>query len=341
MSRSLDSDLLAYLEADDHSKVYKDISAVLTNLPENELLEIEFLGKSHPLQPGVNYLRDGTAIAIPKLRLAQAFFVARQLLQAYHKDGRVNSRVNSSEVMAATAVLLLMDPEHLTAANTRKRLLISSLKTSRTSELALRREKQFMDSLLTSRLYRHAKSPTLWSHRRWLLHLFTVHDVVVDLHHDIKNVVMIAGIRHPRNYPAWHHARCLVDHDWELAYSIVADAKEFCLKNHTDISSWSFLVYAINKIKNKEDRRVVGSSVFEEVLGITTSLRWISESVWTFLRTIATVGLISDQQFEFFLAANKKLASITPESSDQWKMLDIARHWCEKYRPPTRSKMTE
>ncbi|KAI1471173.1 protein prenylyltransferase [Daldinia caldariorum] len=335
MSRSLDSDLLAHLEADDHNQICKDISALLTNLPENELLEIEFLGKSHPLQPGVNYLRDGTAVAIPKLRLVQAFFVARQFLQAYHKD----SRLNSSEVMAATAVLLLMDPEHLTAANTRKRLLISCLENSETGELALRREKQFVDSLLTSRLYRHAKSPTLWSHRRWLLHLFTVHDVVVDLHHDIKNVVMIAGIRHPRNYPAWHHARCLVDRDLELAHSIVADVKEFCLKNHTDISSWSFLVYAINKIENKQDRRIVGSSIFAEVLGITDSLRWISESVWTFLRTIATVGLISDQQFESFVAVNKKLASITVETSDQWKTLDSARHWCEKYRPPTGSKM--
>ncbi|KAI2779201.1 protein prenylyltransferase [Daldinia loculata] len=337
MSRSLDKDLLAHLEADDPSEVYKDISTILTKLPENELLEIEFLGKSHPLQPGVNYLRDGTAVAIPKLRLVQAFFVARQLLQAYHED----STVNRSEVMAATAVLLLMDPEHLTAANTRKRLLISSLETSETDELALRREKQFVDSLLTSRLYRHAKSPTLWSHRRWLLHLYTIHDVVVDLQHDIKNIVMIAGIRHPRNYPAWHHARLLVDRDPGLAESIATDVKEFCLKNHTDISSWSFLVYTIGRIEDKENRGIVYSSVFTEVLDITSSLRWMSESVWTFLRTIATVEFISDQQFESCLAVNKRLASITPESSSQWRTLDSAQRWCEKYRPLTGSKMAE
>ncbi|KAF3071003.1 hypothetical protein GL218_00406 [Daldinia childiae] len=337
MSRSLDKDLLAHLEADDPNKVYKDISTILAKLPENELLEIEFLGKSHPLQPGVNYLRDGTAVAIPKLRLVQAFFVARQLLQAYHAD----STVNRSEVMAATAVLLLMDPEHLTAANTRKRLLISSLETSEIDELSLRREKQFVDSLLTSRLYRHAKSPTLWSHRRWLLHLYAIHNIVVDLQHDIKNVVMVAGIRHPRNYPAWYHARLLIDRDPGLAGSIVTDVKEFCLKNHTDISSWSFLIYAISRIKDDENRDIVCSSVFTEVLDITSSLRWISESVWTFLRTIATVEFISDQQFESFLAVNKRLASTTPENSSQWRTLDSAQRWCEKYRPLMGSKMAE
>ncbi|KAI1659229.1 protein prenylyltransferase [Daldinia decipiens] len=337
MSRSLDKDLLVHLEADDPNEVYNDISTILTKLPGNELLEIEFLGKSHPLQPGVNYLRDGTAVAIPKLRLVQAFFIARQLLQAYHEE----STVSRSEVMAATAVLLLMDPEHLTAANTRKRLLILSLETGQADELALRREKQFVDSLLTSRLYRHAKSPTLWSHRRWLLHLYTIHGVVVDLQHDIKNIVMIAGIRHPRNYPAWHHARLLVDRDPGLAESIVTDVKEFCLKNHTDISSWSFLVYIIGRIEDKETRSTVYSSVFTEVLDITSSLRWISESVWTFLRDIATVEFISDQQFESFLAVNKRLASTTPESSSQRRTLDSAQRWCKKYRPLTGSKMAE
>ncbi|KAI8960508.1 protein prenylyltransferase [Daldinia sp. FL1419] len=337
MSRSLDKDLLAHLEADDLHEIYKDLSTVLTNLRENELLEIEFLGKSHPLQPGVNYLRDGTAVAIPKLRLAQAFFVARQLLQAYHRD----SAVKSSEIMAATAVLLLMDPEHLTAANTRKRLITSSLAAGEADELALRREKQFVDSLLTSRLYRHAKSPTLWSHRRWLVHIFTTHNVVMDPQHDIRNIVMVAGTRHPRNYPAWNHARLLVGRDSGLARSLVSDTKEFCLKNHTDISSWSFLVYTIGKIENEECRRKVYSSIFAEVLDITGSLRWISESVWTFLRTIATIEFISDQQFEAFLAVNKRLASSARESSSQWKALDSARSWCEKYRLPTGPKMAE
>ncbi|KAI1418120.1 hypothetical protein F5Y13DRAFT_150616 [Hypoxylon sp. FL1857] len=336
MSRSLDKDLLARLTADDPGRVYKDISIILTDLPDNKLLEIEFLGKSHPLEPGVNYLRDEAAVAIPKLRLAQAFFVARGILQTYQNGGAMDRE----EAVAATAVLLLMDPEHLTAANTRKRLLTSVLETSKPDELALKREKQFVDSLLTSRLYRHAKSPTLWSHRRWLLQLFAVYGVSVDPQLDIKDIVMVAGIRHPRNYPAWHHARFLLDLSPKLAGSIVADVKEFCLKNHTDVSSWSFLMYAIGKIEDGECRRKICSSVLVEVLDITDSFSWTSESVWAFLRSIAATSLISDQ-LELILAVNKRLVSATPRDSDEWRTLDSARRWCERYCLPTKSNVAE
>ncbi|KAI1388744.1 uncharacterized protein F4822DRAFT_255661 [Hypoxylon trugodes] len=337
MTRSLDKDILAHLKADDLNRIYEDISTLLTDQPENELLEIEFLGKSHPLQPGVNYLRDGTAVAIPKLRLAQAFFVARQKLKGYQNSGSIND----SKIGHATAVLLLMDPEHLTAANTRKRLLISTLEGNGPHESILRREKQFVDSLLTSRLHRHTKSPVLWSHRRWLLHLFVAHDVFVDPQHDIKNIVMVAGTRHPRNYTAWHHARFLLDRHPTFAEPVAIDVKDFCLKNHTDISCWSFLVHAICKIENKENRTKLCSSIVAEVLHISDSLRWTNESVWVFLRSIAVTGLIGDQQFESFLAINEKLVSITPEDSSQWRTLEGARRWCEKYRLSSESNVAE
>ncbi|KAI1373743.1 hypothetical protein F4677DRAFT_187419 [Hypoxylon crocopeplum] len=337
MSRSLGQDLLAHLKADDPNKAYKDISSIFTDLPHDELLEIEFLGNSHPLQPGVNYLRDGAAVAIPKLRLVQAFFVARQLLESY----RDSNSIDASEAVAATAVLLLMDPEHLTAANTRKRLLISALKTSERDGLVLRREKQFVDSLLTSRLHRHTKSPTLWSHRRWLLHLFAVHEVPVELEQDIKDVVMLAGVRHPRNYPAWHHARFLLDQCPRLAEPVVAEVKEFCLRNHTDISGWSFLGYSISAVEDGESRRKICSSVLAEVLQVTESLRWASESVWVFLRGMTATGLVSTQQFELFLNVNKTLASVTPKDDNQWRTLDNARRWCEVHRLPTASDLAD
>ncbi|KAI0882510.1 uncharacterized protein GGS22DRAFT_45404 [Annulohypoxylon maeteangense] len=327
MSRSLDKDLLAHLKADDPNRVYKDISMILADLPDDELLEIEFLGKSHPLESGVNYLRDGAAIAIPKLRLAQAFFVARQILQNY-QDG---SPREDSEVLAAAAVVLLMDSEHLTAANIRKRLLMSAIKTNRPDKL-LRREKQFIDSLVTSRLHRHTKSPTLWSHRRWLLHLFATHNVPIDLKHDIKNVVVVAGIRHPRNYTAWNHARFLLDRCPGLADTLIVDVKEFCLKNHADISGWSFLIYVIGRLEDGETRHEVCSSILAEVLSIADSLRWTNISVWVFLRSVAASELINDQQFASFLTVNKKLVSITPKDSDQWGILDSARQWCENRR---------
>ncbi|XXG97034.1 hypothetical protein Hte_003328 [Hypoxylon texense] len=338
MSRSLDKDLLAHLKADDPNKVFRDISTVLTGLPEdNALLEIEFLGKEYPLEPGTSYLRDGLAVGIPKLRLAQAFFVARQILQNHHRG----SPIPHDEFLAATAVLLLMDPEHLTAANARKRLLVSALERSSPDKSALRREKQFVDSLLTSRLHRHTKSPTLWSHRRWLLHLSAVHGVSVDIQRDIKSIVMIAGERHPRNYTAWHHARILLGHHPRPAELVAIDVKEFCLRNHTDISGWSFLSYAIFAIEAEEHRRKICSLILADVLKITDSLGWTNESVWVFLRNIATEELVSQQQFESFLAVNKKLASATPRDSDRWRTLDRARRWGEEHRLSTASSLAD
>ncbi|KAI2631917.1 hypothetical protein GGR54DRAFT_581426 [Hypoxylon sp. NC1633] len=330
MSRSLEKDLLAHLKADDPAKVYRDISTIFTELPDGELLEIEFLGKSHPLQQGVNYLRDGMAVAIPKLRLIQAFFVARQILHSCRGD----IPVNHDEVMGATAVMLLMDPEHLTAANTRKRLLLSTMESNKSNDFALRREKRFLDSLLTSRLHRHTKSPVLWSHRRWLLRQFAVHDVPIDLQHDIKNVVMTAGTWHIRNYPAWHHARFLLDQNPRLATLIVDDVKDFCLSNHSDISTWSFLSYTIDKIEDSQRRREICSSVLAEVLRITESLRWTNESVWVFLRNSVATGLVDDGQYELFLATNRAFAATTANGSGVWRNLDGARRWSEMYRLP-------
>ncbi|KAI6092696.1 hypothetical protein F4821DRAFT_223047 [Hypoxylon rubiginosum] len=338
MSRSLDKDLLAHLKADDSNKVFGDISTLLTDLPtESGLLEIEFLGKEYPLAPGTSYLRDGLAVGIPKLRLAQAFFVARQILQNRLDGGSVPH----NEMLAATAVLLLMDPEHLTAANIRKRLLVSALERSGPDKSALRQEKQFVDSLVTSRLHRHTKSPTLWSHRRWLFHLFAAHGISIDIQHDIKSIVMIAGERHPRNYTAWHHARILLGHYPKAAELVAIDVKEFCLRNHTDISGWSFLSYAIFGIEAEERRRDICSLILADVLKIADSLGWINESVWVFLRNITTAELVNQQQFESCLAVNKKLASVTPKESDRWRSLDSARRWCEEHRLPTVSNLAD
>ncbi|KAL8686287.1 MAG: hypothetical protein Q9218_007211, partial [Villophora microphyllina] len=91
---------------------------------------------------------------------------------------------------------------------------------------AIHAELHFLSSILTSPLYKHAKSPTLWSHRLWLLRTFpflshlAFHDpdptaapnqlstdrfVVEEL-----EVVMKAAERHPRNYYAWNYAREIV-----------------------------------------------------------------------------------------------------------------------------------
>ncbi|KAI8634168.1 hypothetical protein F5Y19DRAFT_201835 [Xylariaceae sp. FL1651] len=326
MSRSLDKNLLAELKSEDPRPAYDDLSRLLTNLPDSGLLEIEFLGHSHPLEPGVNFLQDGNAVAIPKLRLVQAFFVARQILQNHLKSA---SKLINSNIAAATTILLLMDPEHLTAANIRKRALLDN---GNPIEAALKRELRFVDTLLTARLHRHTKSPTLWSHRRWLVSTCWGNGFSWDLRHDIQHVVMVAGERHPRNYVSWQHARLLIDHDLSLAPTVAADMKEFCLRNHSDISSWTFLSYCISSIDGEECRRKACSAVLENVLSMTNSFRWTNESVWVFLRTIIATDYVNKHYFDRFSTTIERLFTATPQGTAQWRNLERAQQWCDKYR---------
>ncbi|KAI8956007.1 hypothetical protein F4801DRAFT_527654 [Xylaria longipes] len=326
MSRSLDKNLLSQLKLEDPGPAYDDLSNLFANLPESGLLEIEFLGQSHPLEPGVNFLQDENAIAIPKLRLVQAFFVARQILQKHLERA---SKTITKDVTAATSILLLMDPEHLTAANIRKRALSVS---GNLTSANLKREKQFVDTLLTARLHRHTKSPTLWSHRRWLVTTCWTLGISWDIRHDIQSVVMVAGERHPRNYVAWQHARFLIDHDPRLAATLTSDVKEFCLRNHSDISGWAFLSDCITRLKDDESRSLTCSSVLENVISMAESFRWTNESVWVFLRMVVARQYVRDQDFKRFIATNEKLSTTMPHSTPQWIIMERAREWCSKYR---------
>ncbi|KAI1202010.1 hypothetical protein F5X97DRAFT_289079 [Nemania serpens] len=322
MSRSLDKNLVSQLKLEDPRPVYNDLSRLFANLPESGLLEIEFLGQSHQLETGVNFLQDGNAIAIPKLRLVQAFLVARNIIQGYLRSA---DEVITDDIVAATSILLLMDPEHLTAANIRKRALVAS---GGPSQPALKREQQFVDTILTARLHRHTKSPTLWSHRRWLVATSWALGIPQDIRHDIRDIVMVAGKRHPRNYVAWQHARFLVDHDSSLAATIASDVKAFCLQNHSDISGWMFLSDCITKIQDEQNRRLVCSSVLKDVLSMAESFRWTNESVWVFLRTIITREPVDEQDFGRFISTNAELSARIAYGSPQWTVMERAQEWC-------------
>ncbi|KAI1291622.1 hypothetical protein F5Y03DRAFT_30370 [Xylaria venustula] len=327
MSRALDKTLLSQLKSEDPRPVYNDLSSIFARLPDSGLLEIDFLGAHYPLEADVNFLQEGNAIAIPKLRLVQAFFVARQILQHHLENA---SEVISNDVLAATAIALLMDSEHLTAANIRKRAL--SIPGNLTPA-ALKREQSFVDTLLTARLHRHTKSPTLWSHRRWLITTGLKVGIPLDIRYDIKQVVMVAGERHPRNYVAWQHARLLLDRDLSLAATVAFDVKEFCLRHHSDISCWAFLLDCIARIQDEESRRSICSSVLDDVLSLTESFRWTNESVWVFLRTIIAKDA-SEQDLKRFIAANDRLSATLPHNSSKLTIMIRAREWCDKYGVP-------
>lgn len=330
MSRALDKGVKEALKNGDHRKVFADISSVLTR-PSSTLIEIELLGREHILDES-SFLQDDNAIAIPKLRLVQAFIVARKIFIAYLRGVYIGS---VEDVLRATAVILLMDPEYLTAANTRKRILKKSMTNKEDIKAALRREKHLVDSLLTSRLHRHTKSPNLWSHRRWLMEQFRAQGVDADAADDLRAVIMVSGERHPRNYYAWCHARYTINttvlstpESGASLSRIIADTKKWAFSHHDDISGWQFLLFLLDKQPDE------ASAVVQETLQLTRSFKWRNESVWYFLRYIVAPMTQEDELRAEFARLRESLWESAGEESWERRTLEDAERWASM-SPPT------
>ena len=139
--------------------------------------------------------------------------------------------------LKATSVILLYEPNHSTAINSRKGHILSHSSPSTSCagssdddiDEVVNKELIWLESMLTSPLPKHTKSPTLWSHRWWVLRMYvlpSLGDGVDELRRrggkqqqggssgDVRRlleremgVVMRAGERHPRNYYGWNYAR--------------------------------------------------------------------------------------------------------------------------------------
>lgn len=348
MSRALDKATVAALQSGDPEAAYRAIADVLTpssssssKLPAR--LELEFLGREHfPLPEDSPYfLRDGEFVAIPKLTLVLAFVVARKRLQkllSASGETAENETETDNEKLRATAVILMMDPEHLTAANTRKRIIKrKSEQIKEDSEAAaalVASELWLIDSFLTGHLHRHTKSPTLWNHRRWLLSL---HTSQISPHSDISLVVMLAAKRHPRNYYAWDHARWLVRSavlSTEKQDEIALAVRGWCYWHPTDTSGWSFLLFLFTSAhqESRPSPALLAETV-AQVQGMAVSLRWTGESVWVFLRTaVACMELAGSTDaaasFAEFKKTAESLQSHVEPASHAHQVLQQAQDWC-------------
>jgi protein prenyltransferase alpha subunit repeat containing protein 1 len=341
MSRALDSSAAASILATNPQAAYNDIVEAL-NSNTTDLLNIEFLGKGYPLPHDCNVLHDGVSIGVPKLKLVQAFIVARQLFFKCLKDFK---RDKFQDIRNATAVILLMDPEHVTAANSRKKM-IQQLRTDSEAELhgVLSRELLVIDSFLTSWLHRHTKSPTLWGHRRWLLQVLCSLNFPHDIERDLQKVVLVAAERHPRNYYAWLHLRWLVQNLQEQddgnpgdppvldQSKILSVVKDWCLRHPSDTSGWSFLLFQLFSIElPKSVWAETYSSICREVLGIASSFQWTHESVWVFLRTLVASGKIQEEQRSSFFKTVEAAVAASHTDTKARKVLKTSFDWCLDY----------
>ncbi|EKD13852.1 uncharacterized protein L3040_005529 [Drepanopeziza brunnea f. sp. 'multigermtubi'] len=344
MSRALDPGTASSLDTTDNLiPVYHDIAAALRNT-SSDLLEIELLGTSHPLPPGRNVLIAGKSIGTTKVKLVQAFMVARRIFFRYVRNCPEDKEV---DLLDATAVMLLLDPEQLTAANERKRLIKKrEIVPKLEFEALLKKEIQFVDSYLTSRLHRHTKSPTLWGHRRWLLEMGKKIGVQYDIQPDLTSVVLVAAERHSRNYYAWSHLRWLIqtfsdtptcvrdfstptiDSDYPGTMSAV---KNWCLKNPSDTSGFSFLLFCLFGVADEDSntsvRSEMCSSVCTDVLRLAVSFRWTHESVWLFLRTAVASKYATEELREAFTRAMEDISTAQTQGQP---ILEAARDWCAR-----------
>ncbi|KAL5324342.1 hypothetical protein ACEPPN_008887 [Leptodophora sp. 'Broadleaf-Isolate-01'] len=341
MSRALDPETVISLQKASLQTVYNDIALALST-STSELLEIEFLPKSHAIPTGCNVLIEGNNIAVTKVKLVQAFMVAREIFFKYMREcAEYDSK--EKELLDATAVILLLDPEHLTAANTRKRLIRKyESGPGRELEVLLRKELWFVDGYLTSRLHRHTKSPTLWGHRRWILERLKDLKIEHDALQDLKLVVLVAAERHPRNYYAWSHMRWLVqvfdnsplhpEHGSKTLSDhsqMISVVKNWCLRNPSDTSGFSFLLFCLFKLgaPSASARTEVCSSACADVLRLAVSFKWTHESVWVFLRTVVASEMATKKaRIDFFQA----IESISVAHPDGKRVLDAAKEWCQR-----------
>lgn len=186
---------------------------------------------------------DHYNIGISKEALVQAFIAAKPLFFRLLKCSTDEEKEAAARTVLSfdeharlnSEIILLYDSEHLSACNWRKRRLSDiknnlrfDLEPARKYIAELRKELSFTTTLLNSSLFRHAKSPTIWQHRYWVIRrLFWVDcysplawpptksalsfDELFEygkqvLHRELL-VVLRAGEQHPMNYYAFSFMR--------------------------------------------------------------------------------------------------------------------------------------
>ncbi|KAL9613967.1 MAG: hypothetical protein Q9167_001516 [Letrouitia subvulpina] len=266
---------------------YEEVIAALTLSPHT-VLEIDILPAAYP--PVLFHAHP--SIGLSRSLLKSCFITARSILFSYLSRPESHhletaDHEHRKEALQATLIILLFDPNHLTAANFRKRNLLSlkdhDLAQENRLQEAVDVEKLILESLLTSPLSRHAKSSTLWAHRIWLFSTFFAESLREETgtgmprKEDQKGsenmktfletelaIVMKAGERHARNYYAWDYARQLFGlfprkgdscgsrvskEEWITNTRVMSInmVHKWCLAHPRDISGWAFLTVLISQ----------------------------------------------------------------------------------------------
>lgn len=270
----------------------------------NKVLEFEII----PPSLGFPFMQDGSSVGITKKFLVQAYTVARHLfvqrlmpmseddLRASLQESKAES--NGVSDVVVTEIMLLFDCENLTACNWRKRRLLAIGTHCSDAADQIQMELTLMKSFQCSPLHRHTKSPTLWSHRLWVLKQLFQHrewtaEALLQLEREELDIVLRAAELHPKNYYAFSYMRQLhallaglgpgeADQDsWavQLAQPLVDPVLDWCLANPRDISGWIFAQYLLYNVPGHRIR----VNAIGRVVRFARDVGWDGESLWTFI----------------------------------------------------------
>ncbi|KAF2846367.1 protein prenylyltransferase [Plenodomus tracheiphilus IPT5] len=301
----------------------------------NDVCEIEVLPPAVQPPDGI-ILEDGLHLGIPKKILALAYVEARRRFFASKEANGV-----TPAALQATKIMLLFDPEHLTAANYRKRWLDNlgaetGSQYESTFHKALRQELNFLNTILTSPLHRQSKSPTLWHHRLWILDPLFTFELKIATDSQCQNfwyaelaAVCKSGERHPKNYYAWQYARRILPRMiYEKEEVFVDVVKDWCCKHPSDISGWTFLLALLSGSRNGTK----AYATLRDVVHYTITLRAEQESLWIFIWTAAERCITPKEYTEICalfqenedVASPSKNASMPPDQgsdTSRWSTL--------------------
>ncbi|KFY53889.1 hypothetical protein V497_08112 [Pseudogymnoascus sp. VKM F-4516 (FW-969)] len=313
------------------SPEYEELVGILNSRLSTGPLGIQILPDASALTPGSLVEIVDNTLGIPKVVLAKAFIAARRI---FFKN-LDNLTENAGLILDSTSVILLFDPEHITAANARKRICLACRTRSQTEQVKrLKDELWFTQFLLTSKLKRHNKSPTLWSHRKWLIKNFNTLEGLLGpkwVEYEIEDVILRSAEHHPKNYYAWDYMRWWIQSRpgldttrWsrEVNVPLAMLMQAWCLHHTSDSSGWSFLTW-IHKSpeSNSLEGQQLVAAAGKKVLDCAVSMDLKNPSLWKFLQDIlgcTTTSALSEVRFEY-IGQLQKMRSSEPRGSTMQK----------------------
>ena len=281
------------------------------------VLEIDILPSSHGSQ--IQFSKTDAALGIPKPVLVQCFLQARNRYFAAPLAQIDETRWH------ATSLILLLDPNHTTAINFRKRYLLAHSPTlpsrpklsyaDKAIGNLVEHELHFLESLLTSPMRKHNKSPTLFTHRLWILRTFIMPFFSQDItpSRGVKsstwkiwerelNIVMLAGGKHLANYYAWNYARDVLvllesfmdgcSQQMDMAESSLEMIKQWCFQHPRDVSGWTFLVWLIERVSGSSSRLGIVRGLLVDVDKWKCTMQWEGAAVDAFVKLTRIVDKV-------------------------------------------------